>query len=57
VRLDAREQPVQLGLVAHRPVEDGLDGAWPALQPFQPLECGAAHAATDADLVGRITHR
>jgi hypothetical protein len=57
VRPDAGEQPVQLGLVAHRPVKDGLDGAGAALHALQPLERGAADAAADADLVGRLTHR
>ena len=55
-RLDAVEQPVQLGLVADRAVQHGLDRLELARHALEAVQQRAADAAADADLVRGLGH-
>ena len=56
-RLQPAQQPVQLGLVADRAMEDRLHRLDFALHRVERLQHGRAHPATDADLIAGIRHR
>ncbi len=56
-RLDAVDQPVQLRLVADRPVQDGLDRLEGAGHALEAREQRLGDPAADADLVARLRHR
>jgi hypothetical protein len=50
------DQPVQLGLVADRPVENGLDGLEVAVHALEAFEQRLADAPPDPDLIAHFTH-
>jgi len=55
-RLDAVQEPVELGLIAHGPVEDRLHPLDRALHVIEGGQHGLAHATADADLVVGLRH-
>jgi hypothetical protein len=54
--LDAVDQAMQLGLVAHRAVQDGLDGLEVVVHALEAFEQRFADAPLDPDLVAHVTH-
>ena len=55
-RLDAVQEPVELGLIAHGAVEDRLHLLDGALHVIEGGQHGLAHATADADLVMGLRH-
>ena len=55
-RLNAMQQPMQLGLISNRTAEDGLHSLHLALERLESLQHRSAEAPTNADLVGGIGH-
>jgi hypothetical protein len=55
-RLDAVQEPVELGLIAHGAVEDRFHPLDGALHVVEGCQHALAHATADADLVVGLRH-